>query len=253
MLEQFLETNVWVLLVIATRVGTMFSLVPGFGAGYVTPRFRLGMAMALSFMILPSVTVYVPPLPTSTMTLFLTLAGEVIIGAFMASIGMFAISALQTAGTFIAYFSSMANAMIQDPVANQQSSVISGFLSTLALVAIFTADLHHLVLRALVDSFSLFRPGNLIEFGDIAETLVNALSAAFTLGFKLSAPLLVVAFVYYLSLGILGRLMPTLQVFFFGLPLQVSLQIWVLMICLSGMMMVFLQAYSSAYLPFISP
>jgi flagellar biosynthetic protein FliR len=47
--------------------------------------------------------------------------------------------------------------------------------------------------------------------------------------------------------------MPTLQVFFFGLPLQVSLQIWVLMICLSGMMMVFLQAFGNAYVPFISP
>lgn len=252
MLEQFLETNIWVLLVIATRIGTMLSLVPGFGAGYVTPRHRLGLAMALSFLILPSVSVYVPPQPTDTMTMVLTLTGEVIVGAFMAAIGMFVISALQTAGTFIAYFSSMANAMIQDPVANQQSSVISGFLSTVGLVAIFASDLHHLVLRALVDSFALFRPGNLIEFGDMSETLVNALSFAFQLGFKLSAPLLVVAFVYYLSLGILGRLMPTLQVFFFGLPLQVSMQIWVLMICLSGMMMVFLQAFRGAYLPFIN-
>ncbi len=252
MLEQFLETNIWVLLVIVTRVGTMLSLVPGFGAGYVLPRYRLGIAMALSFLILPSVTVYVPPLPSSTMTMFLTLAGEVIVGAFMAAIGMFVISALQTAGTFIAYFSSMANAMIQDPISNQQSSVISGFLSTLALVAVFAANLHHLVLRALVDSFSLFQPGNLIEFGDMSETLVNALSSAFTLGFKLSAPMLVVAFVYYLSLGILGRLMPTLQVFFFGLPLQVTVQIWVLMICLSGMMMVFLEAFRGAYAPFIS-
>ena len=253
MLEQFLETNIWVLLVVATRIGTMLSLVPGFGAGYVTPRVRLALAMTMSFLILPSVAIYVPALPTSAMSLFMILVGEVIIGAFMATIGMFVISALQTAGTFIAYYSSMANAMIQDPISNQQSSVISGFLSTVALVAIFAANLHHLVLRALVDSFSLFRPGNLIEFGDISETLVNALSSAFTLGFKLSAPLLVVAFVYYLALGILGRLMPTLQVFFFGLPLQVSLQIWVLMICLSGMMMVFLQAFGNAYVPFISP
>lgn len=252
MLEQFLETNIWVLLVVATRVGTMLSLVPGFGAGYVSPRYRLGIAMGLSFLILPSVTIYVPPLPTSAMAMFLTLTGEVIIGAFMASIGMFVISALQTAGTFIAYFSSMANAMIQDPISNQQSSVISGFLSTLALVAVFASNLHHLVLRALVDSFSLFQPGNLIEFGDMSEVLVNALSSAFTLGFKLASPMLVVAFVYYLSLGILGRLMPTLQVFFFGLPLQVTLQIWVLMVCLSGMMMVFLQAFRGAYLPFIS-
>ncbi len=253
MLEQFLEVNIWILLVTVTRVGTMFSLVPGFGAGYVLARYRLGLALTLSFLILPSVSGYIPALPESAMAMFMILAGEVIIGAFMASIGMFVISALQTAGTFISYFSSMANAMIQDPVANQQSSVISGFLSTLALIALFAADLHHLILRALVDSFSLFTPGALIAFGDMSETLVHALVTAFALGFKLSAPMLVVAFVYYLSLGILGRLMPTLQVFFFGLPVQVSIQIWVLMVCLSGMLLVFLRAFSDAYAPFIIP
>ena len=41
--------------------------------------------------------------------------------------------------------------------------------------------------------------------------------------------------------------------FFFGLPVQVTLQIWMLMICLSGIMMVFLDSYGSAYAPFLNP
>lgn len=253
MLEQFLEVNIWAMTVIMTRVGTVFSLIPGFSASYISPRFRLAVALAVTFALLPVLDAYIPPLPVNPVEMFLILAGEVVIGAFLASIGMFMISALQAAGTFIAYFSSMANALIQDPVANQQSSVISGFLSTAALVAIFAADLHHVVLRAMVDSFSLFRPGQPIAFGDISETLAVTLADAFTLGLKLASPMLLTALVYYLSLGILGRLMPALQVFFFGLPLQISLQIWVLMICFSGMMMVFLQAYSSAFAPFLAP
>jgi len=241
------------LTVVMTRIGTMFALTPGFGAGYVLPRYRLGIALAMSFLLLPSLQVYMPPAPSSPMTMFLILAGEVVVGAFMASIGVFVISALQTAGTFMAYFASMANALIQDPISNQQSSVISGFLSTTALVAVFAADLHHVVLRAMVDSFSLFQPGMPIMFGDMTETLAVTLANAFTLGLKLSSPMLLVALVYYLALGILGRLMPTLQVFFFGLPIQVSLQLWLMMICFSGMMMVFLQTYGDAYIPFLAP
>lgn len=241
------------LTVIMARVGTMLTLVPGFGAGYVTSRYRLGIALAITFLLLPSLQVYMPPLPESPMTMFLILAGEVIIGAFMASIGIFMISALQTAGTFISYFASMANALVQDPVSNQQSSVISGFLSTSALVAIFAADLHHVVLRAMADSYSLFRPGAPIAFGDMSETLAVTLAKAFTLGLKLSSPMLLVAMVYYLALGILGRLMPALQVFFFGLPIQVSVQIWVLMICISSILMVFLESYGEAYRPFLAP
>jgi flagellar biosynthesis protein FliR len=253
MLQQFLDANIWHFTVIMTRVGTMLSLVPGFGAGYVLPRYRLGLAMAITFLLMPVIGPYIPARPSSELMIFLILAGEVIIGAFMASIGMIVISAMQAAGTFIAYFGSMANAMIQDPVANQQSSVISGFLSTTAIVAVFAADLHHVVLRALVDSFDLLRPGMPILFGDMSETLTINLSNAFALGLKLSSPMLLVALVYYLALGILGRLMPALQVFFFGLPVQVTLQIWMLMICLSGIMMVFLDSYGSAYAPFLNP
>ena len=253
MLEQFLEVNIWMLTVVMARVGTMLALVPGFGAGYVLPRYRLGIALAITFLLLPSLQAYIPPMPESVFALFLILAGEVIIGAFMASIGFFVISALQAAGTFISYFASMANAMIQDPISNQQSSIISGFLSTSALVAVFASDLHHVVLRAMVDSFSLFKPGMPIAFGDMSETLTLTLVKAFTLGLKLSSPMLLVALVYYLALGILGRLMPALQVFFFGLPIQVSLQIWVMMVCFSGMMIVFLRVYSEAYMPFLAP
>ncbi len=241
------------LTVIMARIGTMFTLLPGFGAGYVTPRYRLGIALATTFLLLPSLQVYMPPLPESPASMFLILGGEVIVGAFLASIGIFVISALQAAGTFISYFASMANALIQDPISNQQSSVISGFLSTTALVAIFAADLHHVVLRAMADSFSLFRPGAPIAFGDMSETLAVTLSNAFTLGLKLSSPMLLVALVYYLALGILGRLMPTLQVFFFGLPVQVTMQIWVLMICVSGIILVFLESYGEAYRPFLAP
>jgi flagellar biosynthetic protein FliR len=40
--------------------------------------------------------------------------------------------------------------------------------------------------------------------------------------------------------------MPQLPVFFFGLPLQVGLQLWVMMITVSGLMLVFLNRFAGA-------
>ncbi len=251
MLGEFLEINVWILLMVMTRIGTMLTLIPGFGASYVTPRFRLGLTFAVGFLLLPVLTPYLPPLPDETVLMFLILAGEVVIGAFLATIASVTVAALQAAGTFISYFSSMANALVQDVVAEQQSSVVSGLLSTIGIVLIFVTDLHHLILRAYVESYSLFLPGQPIFFGDMLEVVARHVADAFALGLKMASPLLLVAMVYYLSLGVLGRLMPTLQVFFFGLPVQISLQIWVLMLSLSGIMMVFLQAFYDGYVPFL--
>lgn len=252
MLGDILEVNVWMLLLVMTRLGTMFSLIPGFGASYVTPQFRLGLATAMSFFLLPALTPYLPPLPESPALLTMILIGEIVVGAFLASIASITISALQAAGTFIAYFASMANALVQDVVSDQQSSVVSGLLGTMGIVLIFVTDMHHLILRAFADSYVLFRPGSPLMFGDFSEVVARHVAEAFALGLKLSSPLLMVVIVYYVSLGILGRLMPTLQVFFFGLPVQITLQIWVLMLSLSGMMMVFMQAFSDAYAPFLA-
>lgn len=251
MLGEILEINVWVLMLVMTRIGTMLTLIPGFGAGYVLPQYRVGITLTLSFLLVPVLSPYLPPVPQNPALMFLILAGEVVVGAFMASIASIAVSALQAAGTFMAYFASLANALIQDAVVDQQSSVISGFLSTIGIVLIFVSDMHHLIIRAYVESYYLFVPGQPIVFGDMVEVVARHIADAFALGLKLSSPLLLVAMVYYLSLGVLGRLMPTLQVFFFGLPVQISLQIWMMMLCLSGVMLVWLQAFQDGYTPFL--
>ena len=47
--------------------------------------------------------------------------------------------------------------------------------------------------------------------------------------------------------------MPQLQVFFFGLPIQIGIQIWVMAIAVTGMMMAFLQSFGEVYQGFTLP
>ena len=176
-----------------------------------------------------------------------------LIGAFIGTIAAIIIGALQTAGTIIAYVASMANALIQDPIAEQQSSTIAGFLLVTGIVVVFVADMHHLMLRAIFDSYTLMVPGAPLPAGDLAQTMGRQVADSFTLGLRLSAPFVIVGLTYYIGLGLLGRLMPQLQVFFFGLPFQIGVQIWVLAITVTGIMMAFMQRFQDAYQGFLLP
>jgi flagellar biosynthetic protein FliR len=80
--------------------------------------------------------------------------------------------------------------------------------------------------------------------------IAQRVAASFALGLQMAAPFLIFGMAYYIGLGLLGRLMPQLQVFFIGIPLQISLQIWVMMLTLSGIMMVFLNRFSEVLSPF---
>lgn len=253
MLEQITVAQTFAYLLVFARIGAVLALLPGFSAAYVPIRVRLIFALALTFVVQPVVADTLPQLPASAMELALLIAGEVSIGSFIAVLVRIIVGALQVAGTFIAYFSSFANALVQDPVADQQTSTISGFLGTVGLVLIFVTDLHHLMLRAIVTSYDRFPVGMMLPSDGFAEAATAAVAASMVIGFQLAAPFLVVTLVYNVGLGLLGRLMPQLPVFFFGMPIQISFQIWAMALTVSGIMLVFLNRFGEALSPFAGP
>ncbi len=253
MLADLLSINIFGVLLIFTRVGTAFTLMPGFSAAYVPQRMRLGLAIAVCFMLAPVLAAELPVMPATVAGLALLVGGEMLIGAFLGTLARIMVSALQTAGTLIALTSAMANALIQDPIAEQQSSTVAGFLVTAGVTLVFVADLHHLMLAALIDSYTLFVPGQAIAHGDFLQVIARRVADSFALGLQMATPFVVVGLVYYIGLGLLGRLMPQLQVFFFGLPIQISVQIWILTLTVSGILLVFLREFAEGYAAFILP
>jgi flagellar biosynthetic protein FliR len=252
-LEQITVAQTFAYLLVFARIGAALALLPGFSAAYVTVRVRLIFALALTLVVQPVVAAGLPPPPGSPPALALLIAAEVTVGSFIAVIARIIVGALQVAGTFIAYFSSLANALVHDPVADQQTSTISGFLGTVGLVLIFVSDLHHLMLRAIVGSYDRFPAGAMLPTDGFAEAATSAVAASMVLGLQLAAPFLVIALVYNVGLGLLGRLMPQLPVFFFGMPVQISFQIWAMALTISGIMLVFLNQFREVLSPFAGP
>src|SRR3546814_12035340 len=80
--------------------------------------------------------------------------------------------------------------------------------------------MHHLMLMALVDSYTLFVPGTGFPTGDFSEMAAETVARSFALGFQIALPVVVVGVLIYLAMGLMSRLMPQIQVFFLALPVQ---------------------------------
>lgn len=253
MLEQLIGGSVFLFLLVFTRIGAALMWLPGVGTAAVPANVRLAIALLASLALVAPLTPILPAPPTEPSGLAILLAGEALIGTLFGLIGRVLLGALQTAGTFIALFASIANAFVNDPVAEQQSSTVSGFLSLLGATLIVATDLHEVMLRALVGTYDLFVPGEPPPVGDIADLFARHVSESFLLGFQLSSPFLISALIYNVGLGVLGRLMPTLHVFFFGLPAQIGMQLWLLTVVIAGMMLVFADHFRAAWGVFASP
>jgi len=253
MLSDIIQLNLFAFFILFARLGTVFMLMPGIGSGYVPANVRLVIALALCFIVTPLLKDGLPAMPVSQIDLMLLLLGEVIIGIFIGMSARILIGALQTTGTLLALFASLSNAMIRDPIAEQQSSLIATFLSLLGMVLIIITDLHHLMIRGIIESYSLFQVGQPLLMGDFSDVLTRRVADSFQLGVQMASPFMLAALVYYIGLGILGRLMPILPVFIVAMPAQIIGQIGFLAVTLSALMMYFLTRFEESIIVFLEP
>ena len=209
-------------ILIFSRVGTTFILMPAVGESSIPTQARLGLAMMVTLILYPVVSSNYPVgLSKNFSLMFIYLAGELTIGLAVGLAGRMVMSATQVAGTIIANQMGLGFAMAVDPTQGQQGVIFGNFLSVLAVTMVFSTDLHHLVIYAATSSFTLFPPGNWMPSGDFAQAAVILTADAFRIGIQISAPFMAFGLVFYLGLGVLSKLMPQFQIFFAAMPLNI--------------------------------
>lgn len=232
----FLPTLAAAFMLAFARVGTMVMLLPGIGEQAMPPRIRLTIALVLCAVVLPAhQKAYTVDL-TALAPIIVMLVQEIIVGAVLGLTARLAISALQITGSVVAQQLGLGFVTAVDPTQNEQGLLVGNFLTLLGVTLIFATDLHHLVIEALNDSYSIFQPGEMPLSGDVAKHITQVVAEAFRIGIQLAAPFLVFGLLFNLGLGVLARLMPQLQVFFIGLPLSILLGLLLLMAVIGAMM-----------------
>jgi flagellar biosynthesis protein FliR len=239
-------------LLVFARVGSMIMLLPGLGTMGVPSRVRLVLALAVAFALTPVVQAQYPAAaPQSAVALALLIGQEVTAGVLVGAMAAIIMTGLQVAGFLIASQIGLAYAQSFDPTQNTQGAAVGNFLALLGTVAIFSANLHHLAIGAIVGSYRMLPPGGHLPTSDMAQLVVQLVSSSFALGFQLAAPFLVFGFAVYAGLGLLARLMPQLQVFFLAVPINIMSGFVILLAMLGAIITAFLTYYTSSMAAFL--
>ena len=245
MLQDFLTGNVFALFFVFARIGAAVMLLPGFGEVFIPGRVRLLIAAGITIVVTPVVSQYIPPAPEGPLGMFVVLGHEIAIGLFLGAMARAMIAALHMAGVIIGFQTSLANAHLFDPVNATQGSLVGSFLNVLGVFLIFATDLHHLMLIAVIDSYSLFVPGGVLPIGDFSDAAARVIAQSFVLAMQIAAPFIVMGMLFYLGMGLLARLMPQVQIFFIVIPVQIFMGFLVMAITLSAGMTWFLESFQA--------
>lgn len=231
-LDAFLAREVLVIGLVFCRVGAALMVLPAFGEPYVLSRARLGIALGIAFLVgLPMSGRLTLPSPEALSVTGLVLT-EVITGLLIGSIIRLVMFAIHFGGTLIAMQSGLATAAFFDPQEATQGTLTGNFLALVALVVFVVADAHLLILEALTASFDLLELSGDLEISGLVETLVRLGGSAIETGLRIAAPIVLFSLLFYLLLGVLNRLMPSFQVLFVAMPLQIALALGIIMLSL---------------------
>lgn len=252
-LEQYLPVQAYALSLIMARFGSMVFLLPGIGESFVSTRIRILFLLAMSVVVAPTVITYLPVAPPSLAEMFLYIFIEVMIGTFFGLVGRTLLLTLASAGMIISFSTGLANAQVFNPSIQGQGTSISLFMSLLAIMVVLATDLHHMLILALIDSYSVFPPGGPLMIGDMSLAYARLVSDSFEMAVQLSAPFILFSLMFFVVLGVVSRLMPQLQIFFIGLPIQMIMGFTIIIAILGTMVEVFIGYYEDGIASYLVP
>ncbi|GGB74270.1 flagellar biosynthetic protein FliR [Blastomonas aquatica] len=209
-------------LIVFARLGAVLMVLPVFSEDAVPGRIRLLIALAISFALFALVGPKVPAVG-SDIELATLVVAELLTGLALGMIVRIMFLATTIAGSIISLQTGLTSAVMPDAALGGQLPVLAKLVSVSAAVVCLALGIHHLWIKAMLNSYNVFPIGGLPPAADYAQLAIATISRAMELGISLAAPLIVYGIVFNVALGLAARLAPTIQVFFITQPLNILL------------------------------
>lgn len=227
MISAALLKYIWVLF----RISGLFTFAPFFSSRVIPVYVKAVLIAALTYVVGQSAFITAAP-PKDFITFALVLLQEFITGMAMGFVSLLLFNALYVAGEVMDLELGFGMVNLFDPFTQAPMPLMGNFIFYFSLMVYLVTNGHHRLIEALVASYRLVPVGGMAINGSMIDQLVQVFGEMLALGIKISAPVLIAIFLTDVSLALLSRAVPQLNVFINGLPLKILIGFGVIMLML---------------------
>jgi flagellar biosynthetic protein FliR len=236
-------TNANLFFLILVRVFAMLAVAPLFSSESVPDIVRVGLAFFTAIVIFPWVNAAGYPIPENGLAYVGILIGELLLGLLQGFFLVMVFSVFQMAGQYIAQQMGFTASEVYDPLAQVEQPVLGQFLNLSAMLVFLSAGgFQQVFLTNVWASFHALRAVDFLaqpEF--VSNHLIAALSNLFARSFLLSLPVFGVLLLTTISLGLIGKAAPQMNLMMMGFPINIGFGFLVMMAAMPFLV----QAFSS--------
>lgn len=224
-----------IFLLALTRVLAVLIHIPVLAGASVPNQMKLGLGVLLTIVLLPWQPLPADAAAMSIFALGMAIFREILIGTLAGFAAQLTFSALQIAGEMIGLGSGFASGRILNPALETSGSAIDQLFLMMSMLLFLALNGHHSVLMGLQQTFVAIPVNSALV--DMAPDRVMRMTAQFiAAGFQLSLPVMGTLLLTDLTLGLLARVAPQIQVFFLGVPMKVAIGLIVLALSLGALL-----------------
>ena len=219
------------------RVSVLFISAPVLGNARIPNQLKIGISMMITLVLYLSIHGghLSQPVPANIFALTSAIAGEAFVGLLIGYSAYLLFSGIQMAGQVVDIQIGFGLVNVIDPAGSQSVSILGEFYYMVAMLFFLTINGHHLLIKALGDSFQLLPVGSVGWFdraSGVGPLMADFFTKLFIIAFQVAAPSVAVLFLTNLSMGLLSRTLPQMNVFIVGLPMNVMVGLLVTIISL---------------------
>ena len=207
-----------IFLVVSLRFGAFLLAAPFFGSRMVPLPIRIVFAASLAAFLLGRVSV--PSIDDlTTVRVLPIIAQELAIGLSAGLLLTILFSAVALAGEKIAATAGLSFAFQIDPNSGGQTPLISQIYTLFLTVVFLSLNGHIVAFAILIESYTLAPIGAGINYSALFQVGEVAGATMFATAARLMLPIVMVLFLVNITIGVITRSAPTLNLFSFGFPI----------------------------------
>ncbi len=214
------EIEAFAFLLIFTRMSSFLVTWPVFGGMNVPAILKILLSLLLSFTLYPVLKADFNHVFSSYAQLIFYVSKEVFIGLVLAQISYFFFYMVQMTADLVSTSLGISSAQLFNPTFQSSATPVDNLYYALAVLFFLLVNGHHMFLTGLVQSYDVapifrwsFELKSLAQISLIGRDVI-------ILGLQLSAPVLVSILLINVSLAIVGRAVPQINVLVTSMPIN---------------------------------
>jgi flagellar biosynthetic protein FliR len=218
-MELLAPASVATLVLLTFRVGGLVLAAPLYSAKMMPTTLKTAIVVVLSWLLHPMA------LGAVRGDVLLTpghVVGEMMIGLAMGLGAAVLIGAAEAMGDLLAVHIGLSGASAVDPLTQVSVPVLGQFANLFAVTLMLSVDGHITMLSALARSLQMLPVGSDVDLASGAAAMVAMGSTLFVLGLRFAAPVLATVLLANVSLAILTRAAPQLNILSIAFPIQIA-------------------------------